>query len=242
MNEPFIYPDVMAELQKHGTSGEAPPLGLKPRWLAEEQRLAEVELAILRYREAGKSVPTEWMEEHSFLFHRKMIHDQQNPKQADEDILDENMFDENMFDDLPEKKPTETKPRCIRGRVVVNDVNVGPWTDIPEIQPPTYDGIVKWMRSQSGYDPDKLSKGSTFDPHIINYEMRYQFWVPQDEDDLEQTIQKKIVICKDDCGNVGLTKGEAYTVIKVTDDGMIRVISDDGKERDYFPERFNEKA
>jgi hypothetical protein len=40
-----------------------PPLGLRPRWIAEEQRLAEIASAADRYIEAGKPVPSPWIEE-----------------------------------------------------------------------------------------------------------------------------------------------------------------------------------
>lgn len=46
-----------------------------------------------------------------------------------------------------------------------------------------------------------------------------------------------MVICKDDCGDCGLTKGQEYPVLGYPD-GMIRVKDDRGEERDYFPERF----
>ena len=40
-----------------------PPLGLRPRWLAEEQRLVEVAAAADRYLEAGTPVPASWVDE-----------------------------------------------------------------------------------------------------------------------------------------------------------------------------------
>lgn len=40
-----------------------PPLGCRPRWIAEEIRLIEVASAVSRYLDAGKPVPTEWVEE-----------------------------------------------------------------------------------------------------------------------------------------------------------------------------------
>lgn len=40
-----------------------PPLGCRPRWIAEESRLSEVASAVSRYLDAGKPVPTEWVEE-----------------------------------------------------------------------------------------------------------------------------------------------------------------------------------
>lgn len=40
-----------------------PPLGLRPRWLAEEQRLIEVACATDRYLESGKPIPLAWVDE-----------------------------------------------------------------------------------------------------------------------------------------------------------------------------------
>ena len=50
-----------------------PPVGLKPRWLHEEQRLKEVKEAILRYIDAGVAIPKEWMEEYEELIQSKHI-------------------------------------------------------------------------------------------------------------------------------------------------------------------------
>lgn len=40
-----------------------PPLGLRPRWVADEARFCEIHSAIGRYIEARKAVPREWLEE-----------------------------------------------------------------------------------------------------------------------------------------------------------------------------------
>lgn len=40
-----------------------PPIGLRPRWIAEEMRMKEIASAMLRYNEAGKPVPAPWTEE-----------------------------------------------------------------------------------------------------------------------------------------------------------------------------------
>jgi hypothetical protein len=49
---------------------QCPPLGLKPRWLADEQRLQEVADAINRYRKAGVAIPLEWLDEYDELGRR----------------------------------------------------------------------------------------------------------------------------------------------------------------------------
>ncbi len=40
-----------------------PPLGIRPRWVVEEQRLTEIAEGALRYRMAGEIIPMEWLEE-----------------------------------------------------------------------------------------------------------------------------------------------------------------------------------
>ena len=47
--------------------GQRPPLGLKPRWIVDEQRLREVADAINRSRKAGWKVPVEWLDEYDEL-------------------------------------------------------------------------------------------------------------------------------------------------------------------------------
>ncbi|MDF2881517.1 MAG: hypothetical protein K0R54_2074 [Clostridiaceae bacterium] len=42
---------------------ERPPLGLKPRRICLEERIAEIQNAINRYVEARKPIPKEWTEE-----------------------------------------------------------------------------------------------------------------------------------------------------------------------------------
>ena len=44
-----------------------PPLGLKPRFIHDEQRLGEVKTAIIRYYESSKKLPLEWIEEYNEL-------------------------------------------------------------------------------------------------------------------------------------------------------------------------------
>jgi len=44
-----------------------PPVGLKPKWLHDEQRLDEIKAAISRYTEKGEPIPQEWIEEYNSL-------------------------------------------------------------------------------------------------------------------------------------------------------------------------------
>jgi hypothetical protein len=47
--------------------GEKPPLGLIPAFIRKQQRQQEIMSAVVRYREAGKEVPREWLEEFAEL-------------------------------------------------------------------------------------------------------------------------------------------------------------------------------
>ena len=51
-----------------------PPLGLKPRWLADKHRLADVDAALGRYTEAGMIPPSEWLEERRDLVRSLLQH------------------------------------------------------------------------------------------------------------------------------------------------------------------------
>ncbi|MFP3637802.1 hypothetical protein [Paraburkholderia sp. SIMBA_054] len=42
---------------------KAPPLGLRPRYIASEERAIEIVAACKRYDDAGKTIPSEWVEE-----------------------------------------------------------------------------------------------------------------------------------------------------------------------------------
>jgi len=46
---------------------DKPPLGLTPRYLAEEKRLREVNEAIDRYLKAKLNVPMDWLNEQNYL-------------------------------------------------------------------------------------------------------------------------------------------------------------------------------
>lgn len=40
-----------------------PPLGLRPKWIVAEHRKAEIDEAMMRYKNAGKEIPMEWHDE-----------------------------------------------------------------------------------------------------------------------------------------------------------------------------------
>ena len=44
-----------------------PPIGLKPKWVADLQRLREVQRALVRYYETEQAIPIEWIEEYNEL-------------------------------------------------------------------------------------------------------------------------------------------------------------------------------
>lgn len=52
-----------------------PPLGLRPKWLSDEQRLEEILAASERYIEANKELPQEWMIELIELVRKTRDHD-----------------------------------------------------------------------------------------------------------------------------------------------------------------------
>lgn len=205
-----------------GTVHQAPPLGLKPRWLVEEQRAAEVLAAINRYEQAGLVVPEEWIEEQAFLHGRAVTR---------------------------QREAALRSPLCVRGRNVVNDAVVGEWVDLPDIRPTTLQGIKDWMAREGGHDQSQLVEHATFDDHIVNYGLRYQFWVPSEKEIFEAGLKAmkargavyqskgKQVQCVDDCGDCGLTNGKVYMVVSMSA-GMVRVVDDNGHEKDFFMERF----
>ena len=45
------------------TDGCAIPVGLKPKYIHDQQRKDEICRAVIRYFYAGKKIPTEWIEE-----------------------------------------------------------------------------------------------------------------------------------------------------------------------------------
>ena len=44
-----------------------PPLGLTPKYIRNEQRMKEIRDAVVRYEEADKKIPIEWIEEYENL-------------------------------------------------------------------------------------------------------------------------------------------------------------------------------
>lgn len=50
------------------TGNKRPPLGLKPEFIHNEQRIAEIRDAIQRYLDAGEAIPISWIAEKYSLF------------------------------------------------------------------------------------------------------------------------------------------------------------------------------
>ena len=44
-----------------------PPIGLRPKWVSDKERLNEVRSAIVRYYDAELKIPVEWIEEYNEL-------------------------------------------------------------------------------------------------------------------------------------------------------------------------------
>jgi len=52
-----------APTKRHIIFQSKPPLGLVPRWMHDSQRVGEILEALMRYNEAGKPFPQEWLDE-----------------------------------------------------------------------------------------------------------------------------------------------------------------------------------
>ena len=62
LDEVNEYRRYISESQK-----EKPPLGLTPKWIIDEHRMQDIHEAIMRYKEAHKEIPSEWIEEYISL-------------------------------------------------------------------------------------------------------------------------------------------------------------------------------
>jgi hypothetical protein len=49
------------------SKSKKPPIGLRPKFLANEDRMKEIQEAITRYMDANMPIPTDWIEEHNCL-------------------------------------------------------------------------------------------------------------------------------------------------------------------------------
>jgi len=82
-----------------------PPVGLRPRWIADEHRLNEVDAALERYRQAGIEPPEEWLDERRDIEDRLLRHHpcaaalaQPEPQGPTDEELD-GLFDAHCYTD-----------------------------------------------------------------------------------------------------------------------------------------------
>lgn len=57
-------------IETHATQ-KAPPLGVKPRAIAEQERVSDIFQAILRYMTEGCCIPREWLDELMDILNRR---------------------------------------------------------------------------------------------------------------------------------------------------------------------------
>lgn len=68
----FVYLEGVWSISKSNLRviHDKPPLGLKPRHLCDEEREKDIKEAIIRYCEADKEIPIEWLEEYNEILRR----------------------------------------------------------------------------------------------------------------------------------------------------------------------------
>lgn|SRR4030042_1600454 len=83
----------------------------------------------------------------------------------------------------------------IKFRTVLNDVAVGEWQRMPEITPPTLQGLVKYLNTCPGWDYRNLQTGQTWNNCIVDCGLRSQFLFPcaPTEDEIEWLNKEKEV-------------------------------------------------
>jgi hypothetical protein len=68
---------------------------------------------------------------------------------------------------------------CIKYRRVINDACAFPWEEMPEIQPPTLQGLADYLKTCPGWDYTRLSTTyQGWDKHQVSYGPRVLFWIP----------------------------------------------------------------
>jgi hypothetical protein len=66
--------DARGAAEARQQADQKPPLGLMPRWLADEKRLADVDAALQRYKDANLELPGEWLWERQDLLENLRRH------------------------------------------------------------------------------------------------------------------------------------------------------------------------
>jgi hypothetical protein len=54
-------------------TNEAPPLGLRERWVVDELRLQEIHEAVFRFFQAGQAIPGKWLDEYKEIAQRSTV-------------------------------------------------------------------------------------------------------------------------------------------------------------------------
>ena len=62
------------EPRKKAPELKKPPLGLRPRWIVDLDRLEEIAEAMIRYEEGGQKIPVEWRKEFQEVVDRLTAH------------------------------------------------------------------------------------------------------------------------------------------------------------------------
>ena len=74
---------------------------------------------------------------------------------------------------------------CVNYRFVVNDSLVRPWEPMPEAGKTLAELVAHLKTCENGcdllgsrWDYKRLAFGGSFDPHVVSYGLRSQFWIP----------------------------------------------------------------
>jgi hypothetical protein len=64
-----LYKKSLDDSDRSGTERniQKPPLGLTPKWIIDEHRMQDIHEAIMRYNQAHKEIPSEWIQEYISL-------------------------------------------------------------------------------------------------------------------------------------------------------------------------------
>lgn len=68
----------------------------------------------------------------------------------------------------------------VRYRSVLNDAVVSPWEDIPEINPPTLQGLYAYLETCPGWSGKNLGSINSRNPRVVDYGLRAQFMFDED--------------------------------------------------------------
>lgn len=79
--------------------------------------------------------------------------------------------------------------KCVRFRNIQSDAVVGPWTDMPEVQPPTLTGLIRHMDKYPDQEWDKTAlwgDGWMGSGTALKYGPHHQFYLPTELTEEEQ--------------------------------------------------------